>query len=739
VSADLPAGGGRLVGDERVRALVRHSLDMVSIYDAAGRYLFASPSHERVLGYRPEDLVGTSPVRLLHPDECDDVASDFALQLNAEVPVPVEHRIRHHDGSWRYIESIAVDLSDDPGVGGVLVSARDVTDRRQAEILAADQARILEQVARGASLRDAATAIVEMVERWTPDAHGALAVVDEEAGVLRTVATPQLEDDVVDALDGFPVGPVREQYATEVIVTDVKVRDFHPETGQTLLDHGYLGWWAATIRAPEDERALGALTLFRRDGRGPDEHERRLLVTAANLAAIAIDRARDQERLAHQASHDALTGLPNRQLVVERLRQASRHPRRRGARTAVLFLDIDRFKVLNDSVGHDAGDRLLVEMGARLREVLRPGDLVARFGGDEFVMVCEGVGEELDAYTLANRILEIVCQPFEIDQSTVVVTASVGIAMVDGRDAEDLVRDADAAMYWAKERGRARAELFDDALRDRVVRRHEVERELRGVVEQGSLALYYQPIVSLVTGRLAGFEALLRWPHPTRGLLTPDAFLEVAEEAGLARPLGAWVRNEACRQAAQWERDHPEWGEFMMSVNLTSSELRDHDLAPAIAATVEDAGIDPARLVFEITERFLADDTDAAAKILLGLRDLGVQLALDDFGTGAAALLHLKQLPVDSIKIDRTFVAGLGVDRFDDAIVDAIVDLTRHLGLRSVAEGVETTAQEQHLRSVGCRLAQGHRFAPALAPADLELYLARRGGPITVAEAPLQT
>jgi diguanylate cyclase (GGDEF)-like protein/PAS domain S-box-containing protein len=714
--------------------MINHSFDMVSIYDADTNFAFASPSHERVLGYSPDELIGTSPVDLLHPDEREIVAEAFAEQLLVTgQPSPVEHRIRHRDGSWVWVESVAINLADDPAIGGILVNARNVTDRHRAERIAAAQAGILELVARGAMIGGVLDDIVEMVEHWIPASSVVITMIDEEDGLLHVASAPSIDDDLRGAIDGFPAVGLDGLYPHDVIVTEVKVNRRHPITGERLLARGYRSWWAGSINDAEGGGRLGAVVVLRTDDASPSPSERTLLASAANLAAVAIARDRVQNLLAHQASHDALTGLPNRQLVLDRLRRITGHPRRGGPNTAVLFLDIDRFKVLNDSVGHDAGDELLVEMGARLRVALRPGDLVARFGGDEFVMVCEQIGTEFDAYALANRVLEVVQAPFTIAGNEVVVTASIGITMISDRPPEEVLRDADAAMYWAKERGRARAEVFDEELRERVVMRLDVESELRRAVDDGAFVLHYQPVVSLEGDVLTGFEALLRWPHPTKGLLPPGAFLEIAEDTGLIRPIGAWVRSEACRQAAAWAAAHPGWGPFIMGINLSAAELRDQHLAASIERTIDSSGVAPEHLAFEVTEQLILEDAALARRLLGRLRNLGVNLALDDFGTTAAPLLHLKELPVQGIKIDRAFIAGLGRDPFDGAMVDMVVELCRRLELVSCAVGVETPAQEDRLRSVECVLAQGNLFGSPVPAPEIERRLTGSVGPIEIA------
>jgi diguanylate cyclase (GGDEF)-like protein/PAS domain S-box-containing protein len=451
------------------------------------------------------------------------------------------------------------------------------------------------------------------------------------------------------------------------------------------------------------------------------------------VASIARDTSAQkalEARLQHQADHDELTGLPNRSPLVEWLDEAIRHVDRFGTSVAVLFSDIDRFKVMNDSLGHQAGDQLLVAMSRRLLGATRPHDRIARFGGDEFVILCTGVEGPAEAAELADRIRGEAGGRFAIGDQEVFVSVSIGVALATGNEsAEELLRDADAAMYEAKARGRDRVQLFDARVRAQVVERLDIEQALRHAIERDELVLEFQPVVDLPSGRIRGVEALVRWDHPARGLLLPGQFLSVAEETGLIIDVGRWVLTESCRVACELLRD-PDTGESLpLFVNLSPRQLADTDLVPMVKEVIDLTGVDPQVVHFEITEDALMADAATTTSTLDRLHGLGVRLALDDFGTGHSSLAYLKQFPVEVLKIDRTFVEGLGQDSGDRAITAAIVNVARMLGLATVAEGVERPDQAAELTALGCDLAQGFHFARPMYASELAEMLPPRDVP----------
>jgi diguanylate cyclase (GGDEF)-like protein/PAS domain S-box-containing protein len=437
------------------------------------------------------------------------------------------------------------------------------------------------------------------------------------------------------------------------------------------------------------------------------------------------DRKRAAEDLSRMALYDALTGLPNRHLLHDRLSHALARAARQDRTVAVVFIDLDRFKVVNDSLGHETGDRLLVQVAERLAAGLGEDDTLARFGGDEFVVVSEDVDDEAAVVATAGRLLDALADPFVLGTATVHAAASAGIAL-GGETAtpETMLRDADAAAHRAKERGRGRVELFDDAIRRRAVQRLETEAALREALGRNEFRLHYQPVFSAADGSVQAIEALLRWQHPGRGLVGPAEFVPLAEESGLIVPIGTWVIEQALRDLA---RSGARTGAPLgVAVNLSARQLHQGDLAYRVLAAAARAGLDPARLTVEITESVLVDDPESTAAVLDRLRAMGVRVSVDDFGTGYSSLTYLRRLPVDVLKIDRSFVAGLGRGGQDVAIVAAVVDMAKALGLEVVAEGVETAEQLEVLTSLGCDLVQGFHLAR---PLPLDELVARLGAP----------
>ncbi|HVF02136.1 MAG TPA: EAL domain-containing protein, partial [Rubrobacteraceae bacterium] len=424
-----------------------------------------------------------------------------------------------------------------------------------------------------------------------------------------------------------------------------------------------------------------------------------------------------EQRLMQQALHDPLTGLPNRTLFMNRLERSLARGRRRDSRVAVLFMDLDNFKFVNDSLGHEAGDLLLVAVSKRVQPCLRSEDTIARLGGDEFAILIEDVKYTSEPAYVAERIVEELQAPFTLSGQLVVITPSIGITIGDSSQdpPEHLLREADLAMYRAKEDGKARHRMFDPIMEYETTERLKLENDLRRALQRDEFRVHYQPVVHLETRRIVGMEALVRWEHPERGVILPDEFVPLAEEIGLIIPIGRWVLCEACRQAHNWQKRYRIEPPLSMGVNLSTWQLRDSDLVEDVEGLLLDAGLDPEDLILEITESAVVGaEEHHQMGTLRRLQALGVRFALDDFGTGYSSLSYLKRLPVSLLKIDRSFVEKIGQDAEDEVLVSGIVYVASALGLSVVAEGVETPQQLARVKSLGCELGQGHYFSEPL-------------------------
>ncbi len=593
--------------------------------------------------------------------------------------------------------------------------------------LVASQHRVHELIAGGAPLKDVLVELVEGIERHDPSLIACVVLLDRESNTLHPGAGPSLPPHYLAAIDGVVIGPnvgacgsaawSGQQIISEDIGTDPKwapIRDF-------VLDAGLRHCWSTPIKAPAGE-VLGTLALYGTQPRRPLPVHQTLMQDGARLAGIAIERHRALERLIHDARHDGLTGLPNRTAIFELLDEAIVRVQP-GSALAVLFVDLDGLKALNDTLGHDRADEMIREVSQRLSAVVRGTDFVGRFGGDEFVVVAEGVADEDQAAKLGFRLLEAVSQPLPgVEES--VVTASIGITLLTDADsdAREALRQADAAMYEAKRNGRDRMTFFGGSRRSQEGRRLTLVRELRGAEMRGELGLVFQPVFELEGGFLTGVEALARWNSPALGAVPPAEFIPVAEDSGLIVPIGSWVLRESCetmhRIAAQAGRP------VELSVNISSHQLANPGFAQAVRQTLAHAEFPADQLVLEITETALVRSDTVAAHTLRELESHGIRIALDDFGTGNSSLAWLKEHPLDAIKIDRSFVAGLAGDSRDQAIVASLISLARALGCAVTAEGVETEDQLTALRLLDCERVQGFLLAHPVAADELAELLA---------------
>jgi diguanylate cyclase (GGDEF)-like protein/PAS domain S-box-containing protein len=670
----LPAGPG-------ARALVELLPAIVYVADPGvdGRWHYISRGAESILGFSPEQWLEDAGLwaRQVHEDDRELV---FAREEELTEPGTAdEYRMRHRDGRTVWVRDEAVLLTDEEGRmrwHGVML---DITDRKLAEL---ELERRAAQQAAVARLGERALEGTEVAQLM----HHALAEAARILGVGMGAVLERSPDGATLSLRAglglaaeHEQAPLRLERLPDGIACQIEGRE--GSLGVLWLAASAEARWAAT-----DADFVQAL---------------------ANILADAIRQRSTEDDIRYQALHDPLTDLPNRVLFLDRLGHALQRP---GAQIAVALLDIDNFKLVNDSLGHSAGDELLRKVAPRLTDAIRPGDTIGRLGGDEFVVLLEEVPDEQAAARIAARIVTAFEVPFELAAGEHFAKASLGIALAGGEDEQQpaaLIRDADAAMYQAKARGRARFEVFDGAMRARTVKRLSVENDLRRALEREELRVVYQPIVSLGDGSPVAVEALLRWQHPERGLLAPGEFVPVAEESGLIESIGRWVLDTACAQTARWHAERPGAPSLGIAVNLSAKQFTQRELEQTVLHALSSSGLAPQSLCLEITESVLLDEPERVSETIGRIARHGVRFALDDFGTGYSSLAYLGRLSIDALKVDRSFVAALGRSTRSTAITTAIVRMAQALSIEVIAEGVETGAQLKLVRDLGCELAQG--------------------------------
>jgi len=706
-----------------------------------GRWRYVSPQVEEILGYSPEEWMADPGLWAdrLHPDDHERVLEQETRKSAREGGgPPIDYRMITREGSVVWILDEAVLEPDAEGTQiwhGVLY---DITERK-----------IAEQELQRAAAQQAAVARL-----------GRYALQDGDPVKLAKQAVPLMTE--IDGVDAACVWEAGREGRRLHLRAGLEERDSGERRASAARDshagaalesglHVIVDDWSSERRfsMPPALRVLGIRSSLAVPIAGKDRpygvldihsaepnhfapQDVHFVQASANVLADALERHAADEALRHRVLHDSLTGLPNRLSFVDSLRDALQRGLASGSPVGILFLDLDHFKLINDSIGHHAGDDLLQAVAPRLRAHLRPGDIVARFGGDEFGILVDRLTDEEEAMAIADRVAGAFSEPYSMGGADHFVTASIGIAVArpTGRepvDAELLIRDADAAMYRAKERGRGRCEVFDEEMRARAVHRLETERELRHALDRDELELHYQPLIGLGSGEIVGLEALVRWNHPERGLLDPSEFVSIAEDSGLIEPIGRWVQEAACRQAIGWHNLRPDQRPLDVAVNLSARQVAHRDLADSVREILARTGLDPVNLRLEVTESVLVEESASATATLEALSEIGVRLVLDDFGTGYSSLAYLNRFPFDALKIDRSFVEGLGVEQERTAIVEAVIGMARALSLDAIAEGVENEAQLSELRRLGCDFAQGHLFSRPLAPQKVTTLL-REGG-----------
>lgn len=669
--------------EDRFRALFRFAPDIVMVLDPDGYVLFASPSVEQALGDAISRFIDRETQLSFHADDYAMAIERFDRALeNPSEGVSFEARVQHHSGAWLWWEITVTNLLGHASVGGLVLNARDVTWRKVAE----------------ARLRESEERFRSLVQ------HGSdLTMLVTEDGTVSFVTPSSMRilgfdpDDIVGRTDFDWISRADRPRFDELLEQSRR----RPEPTEPIV--------ISFRHADGSWRALQLIATSLLD----DVNVRGIVINAHDVT----DRRTLEQQLKHQAYHDPLTGLPNRSLFNERLAEARVRAERDRTSYAVIFLDLDDFKIVNDTLGHIAGDQLLRTVADRLGAIARSDDMVARMGGDEFTILIEDLADIESAEAFADRVIRRLQEPVTINGHEVVVSPCLGIAVGRPDDqTHDLLREADVAMYEAKARGKGQRVVYDDAMTTHAWARMQVQSELRRALAHGQLQVHYQPQVELATGRITEFEALVRWEHPTRGLIAPQEFIPVAEETGLIVPLGQYVLEQACAAVRRWNHGRRERGldDLAISVNLSARQFLNPALLDDITRVLRETGTEPGLLRLEITESVALNDFAATRQTLHALRALGVGLAIDDFGTGYSGLSYLRECPIDTIKIDRSYVRGLGADSSDTAMIHAVMAFATTLGLDVCAEGIEREEQIQLLRAVGCQRGQGFYFSGAL-------------------------
>ncbi|WP_420476257.1 EAL and GGDEF domain-containing protein [Noviherbaspirillum sp. ST9] len=708
--------------EEIYRQAAEAAADAILILDRDGGITYANASAGHAFGLQTDTLTGRNLVRMI-PAHCAGDASALREALGSgkasENWQRIEATVRHEEGHTMLLE---ISLGKFRHSGKTLFAAVvfDITERKKTQLICTGQNQLLEMIALGAPMDEVLEKLVLLIESQTPGMLGSILLLDKDGVHVRHGAAPNLPIEYIRAVDGQPIGPTAGSCGTAmytgkpVIVSDILVDRLWTDYREVATRHKLRACWSTPIRVSGGQ-VRGSFAMYYVEPRSPKPEDLRVAELASHIAGIAIERRDAEERISHLARHDALTGLPNRTMLHGALVQAIAHAGRRKSIVGLLFIDLDNFKRINDSLGHHVGDLLLQGAARRLQACLRKDDMLVRLGGDEFVILLASLRHSQESALVAAKALSVLDAPFELEGHVLHTGGSIGISLYpdDGKDAETLMRAADTAMYHAKAKGRGNYQFFTEELNASIQYRLATENQLRSALSRGELSLHFQPQVDMESSRIFCAEALVRWHHAERGMVPPEQFISIAEESGLIVQIGEWVLREACAHLAQWHARGRM--DMCVSVNLSARQIFQQDFPELVERVLKEFEVPARALDLEITETMLMQPSDDNMGTLTRLSEMGVQLSVDDFGIGYSSLSYLKRFPIHALKIDRSFVSGIGRDQNDMAITSAIMGMAQGLHLKVVAEGVETTEQAHYLRSIGCTSAQGFLFGKPVA------------------------
>ncbi|MGI9024827.1 MAG: sensor domain-containing protein, partial [Burkholderiaceae bacterium] len=718
------------LSEERLTLAVNGSNDGLWDWDMVTGASYYSPHVNQLLGYGPGEFEQRNDafIEILHPEDAALSRTAMQAHLRHNAPYDMELRLRRKNGAYRWFLSRGQCVRDAQGRAVRMAgSLKDIHDRKLAEAAVSHHAMQQGLLAAFGQLALSNPEIDELMAQAVHIVGRGLdgefcrllaAGPDEGTLVLKGASgwdaqwSTRLTYDTVEETEGHFIVGVREA----IVIDDFFRCETRFQASAVLLAHDVRSGAEMLIRGAHSSHAV--LGIYSREVARFAQESIHFLQGISNTLASAMDRKVTDERLTYMAQFDALTSLPNRSLYLDRLSQTITQAGRDGSPIGVLFVDLDRFKMVNDTLGHGAGDEVLLQVAQRLQTCVRPGDTVGRLGGDEFAIALANLARAEDAGAVAQKIGEALLKPFDVNGHQVYVSASLGISIypIDGSDPDTLLKNADTAMYRAKESGRNSYQYYLAQMNRRAIERLKIETQLRGALQRNEFLLHYQPKVNLGTGEISGFEALLRWQHPERGLVAPADFISILEDTGLIIPVGEWVLTTVCEQLVRWR--HQGLSLRPVAVNLSARQFNQKHLDATIGDIIRASGVEPDLLEFELTESMLMSDSEAAVRTLKNIKSLGVRLSVDDFGTGYSSLAYLKRFPLDSLKIDRAFIRDVTTDADDATIAAAIINLAHSLKMNVVAEGVETEAQLNFLRKHACDEMQGYYFARPMPAAE---------------------